>query len=1030
MGSTSLGGARGFALLLVCSSVLGALSWLWWGATKDSGIRFLPERTGAAWIVYPNAASGSLHPSVELSTIFRRVFLMERAPAQATLSVAGFRHYSVSLNGHALDRPLRTGKSWKQADRFDVSSWLRTGSNEVLVTVFNSNAPPALWLSLRASGFELDSSESWEASYADGAWRSPRLADKPKVFVPGSSIYGGEGPLASLQKRWPTLVVFMALSMGVRWVIGRKPWRADRKQGGERKENPSELRSGAAAGQRIKEGIPVLALAGLWLALFANNLGALPALVGYDIAGHLDYVAYIQERHALPLAAEGWEMFQPPLYYVVCAALLELMSLSVNEAGGMMALRVAGMGIGIAHFTVVWKTLRLLFPGDRARWTWGTVLAACLPPVLYLSQYVSNEGPAAALVSASVYLCLSILKSERPSWGRFVGLGLCLGAALLTKTTAVLVLLPIVGALLWKAITRHELDPGARAAELLPLATQPMRASSLAAMWRTFYGPILAVLVCVLTSGWHYARLWQHYGTPFIGAWDPRTGFFWWQDDGYRTGGFYLRFGQALIHPWFSALKGFGDGIYSTLWGDGLTGGVDLPARPPWHYDLMAIGYWLALAPSLAVAIGGVLAVRNFLRRPSAEWFLVLGLGFVVMFAIVHTSMSVPFYCMVKAFYGLSALVPFCALGAWGTDFLCCRLAAVALPGGSVGGSDATSRCRGRFRVVSCAAAGVAVLIGVWAVNSYASFWISRSSVLTLLARASSLAREKRPSEAAQLLESSLDSGAESADVRAALADILLAEEQIPAARLQAELAAQAKPNDGIKQFVLARAMAFQGEIEEAVAHTRRAIELAPGNGEAHQQLSELLLQQNRVEEAERAAREGLAIDPFRCGLRLALAGTMMRRDELTAAISQLELAVRLQPESTRAHLFLAMALHARHDTGEAIRHYGEALRLKPDLPEALNDLAWILATSPQEQFRNGAEAVRLAERACQLTEYRQAMLVGTLAAAYAETGRFKEGAGMARKAQKLALAGGEKELAEKNEALARLFETGKAYHQ
>src|SRR5207247_9014658 len=113
--------------------------------------------------------------------------------------------------------------------------------------------------------------------------------------------------------------------------------------------------------------------------------------------------------------------------------------------------------------------------------------------------------------------------------------------------------------------------------------------------------------------------------------------------------------------------------------------------------------------------------------------------------------------------------IPFCALGAWGIDALCCRLAGFGLPGGFGGGSDGTPRFRQQFRAVSCAAAGLAVLIGVWAINSYASFWISRSSVLTLFAWASSLAREKRPNEAASLFKSSLDSGTESADVRASL---------------------------------------------------------------------------------------------------------------------------------------------------------------------------------------------------------------------------------------------------------------------
>ena len=83
------------------------------------------------------------------------------------------------------------------------------------------------------------------------------------------------------------------------------------------------------------------------------------------------------------------------------------------------------------------------------------------------------------------------------------------------------------------------------------------------------------------------------------------------------------------------------------------------------------------------------------------------------------------------------------------------------------------------------------------------------------------------------------------------------------------------------------------------------------------------------------------------------------------------------------------MALGQLGRTREAVAQYQEALRLNPDLAGALNNLAWVLATCPDDQLRNGAEAVRLAERACELTHYREPLFIGTLAAAYAEAGRF-----------------------------------------
>ena len=66
-----------------------------------------------------------------------------------------------------------------------------------------------------------------------------------------------------------------------------------------------------------------------------------------------------------------------------------------------------------------------------------------------------------------------------------------------------------------------------------------------------------------------------------------------------------------------------------------------------------------------------------------------------------------------------------------------------------------------------------------------------------------------------------------------------------------------------------------------------------------------------------------------------------------------------------------------------------------------------------------------LAERACKLTEYKQPIMVGTLAAAYAEAGRFAEAVTMAEKAKTLAEQANQMELAAKNRALLELYRSG-----
>jgi tetratricopeptide (TPR) repeat protein len=73
----------------------------------------------------------------------------------------------------------------------------------------------------------------------------------------------------------------------------------------------------------------------------------------------------------------------------------------------------------------------------------------------------------------------------------------------------------------------------------------------------------------------------------------------------------------------------------------------------------------------------------------------------------------------------------------------------------------------------------------------------------------------------------------------------------------------------------------------------------------------------------------------------------------------------------------------------EGLAHWRQALLKEPDNVQVLNEIAWVLATAPEAALRNGSEAVSLAEHAVKLTSAREPVVLGTLAAAYAETGRY-----------------------------------------
>ncbi len=142
--------------------------------------------------------------------------------------------------------------------------------------------------------------------------------------------------------------------------------------------------------------------------------------------------------------------------------------------------------------------------------------------------------------------------------------------------------------------------------------------------------------------------------------------------------------------------------------------------------------------------------------------------------------------------------------------------------------------------------------------------------------------------------------------------------------------------------------------------------------------------------------------------IRVTFAKALTEAGRLTEARAQLETAVRLAPKDPEARQDLAEVCYRTGQTEEAVREYKAALVLRPDWAPVLNNLAWLLATHPDAATRNGAEAVRLSQRACQLTGFTNCWFVNTLAAAYAEDGDFTNAVATAEKACRLAAGSGE----------------------
>jgi len=113
------------------------------------------------------------------------------------------------------------------------------------------------------------------------------------------------------------------------------------------------------------------------------------------------------------------------------------------------------------------------------------------------------------------------------------------------------------------------------------------------------------------------------------------------------------------------------------------------------------------------------------------------------------------------------------------------------------------------------------------------------------------------------------------------------------------------------------------------------------------------------------------------------------RKGELNAALSDLSEAIRLDPKYSHAFQNRGNTWRIKGRFEESLKDYTKAIELDPTYSAPYNGRAWIRATASDSKYRDGNKAVADAKRACELSSWKNADDLGTLAAAYAEAGDF-----------------------------------------
>lgn len=220
------------------------------------------------------------------------------------------------------------------------------------------------------------------------------------------------------------------------------------------------------------------------------------------------------------------------------------------------------------------------------------------------------------------------------------------------------------------------------------------------------------------------------------------------------------------------------------------------------------------------------------------------------------------------------------------------------------------------------------------------------------------------------------------------------------------------------------------GHWRNSITLFTHTLDVTTGNWMAHTRLGHALDQAGKTEKAMFHYSEALRIYPNYSTAHINLGALFVQKGDNKSAVDHYNAALRINPKDAGIYNNLGIIYSREGRIEAAILHYREALRLNPNMLQALYNLARIAATHSNEKYRNGKEAVELAEKLCKLTHYNHPLFMDTLAEAYAEAGRFEAAVITVQKVRQLALTNGLEKMAAGAEMKMKLYEAGRPYRE
>ncbi|GEM_PF-1052286 len=288
--------------------------------------------------------------------------------------------------------------------------------------------------------------------------------------------------------------------------------------------------------------------------------------------------------------------------------------------------------------------------------------------------------------------------------------------------------------------------------------------------------------------------------------------------------------------------------------------------------------------------------------------------------------------------------------------------------------------------------------------------------------------RQHRLEDAAKVYRRMLKLKPGSRRIQLTLARVLAALEKPDEAETVFKTLVDAHPQDQGVLEAYSQFLVTHGRGDDAAKLWRKVIEAQPDAAWAHLDFGDVLATTGHADEARAELGTVLKLHADDPGALWLLGELARAAGDTATAQKHWERIVATSPDYLQAYLGLTQLALARGDYAAALAYAAKGIERSPNAAGLLNTRAWILATCPDDKLRDGKEAVALAEKACKLTQRKQHELLDTLAAAYAEAGRFDEAVQTEAEAIKLATKSKSPQVDQYKQRLAA-YQAKKPYH-